>query len=293
MYCPKDFEKYEKQLSSLNLSHITSWAKFEEDLERGVEGEDKVFEILSKYTSKIKREVVLWGRKHDRVTEVDFIAEINGYCLICEVKEWYGKVALCSEKEKVNVSYVNTANKYVVRTRTSPVYSVAAFSSDLATYLKPNQPKKDIQLIRYVVFSRDDLELDDSLKEYNTSIKMFNLETFDKALEELSLKKNEQPYSIEKPMPSWDYYYNEREDKWYKCAIISEEIETNVGKIKTSEIDSLLLADDFNTNSLIKLTNGSVIEAIVDRRSIKVNSLKQIAMRYIYRFIKFDPVLHQ
>ena len=288
----KEFEKYENELRQLDLSQITPWGKYESDLERGVDGEDKVFEILSKYTSNIIRDVVLWGRKRDRVVEMDFVAEINGFLLVCEVKEWFGKMSLCEQKEKVNVSYVNTSNKYVVRTRTSPVYSLAAFTSDLIDYLKPNIPKKDIQLIRYVVFSRDDIEFDKSLKEYNTSIRMLNLESFEEALQVLVSRENKEPFCVQKPLPSWDVYYSELDNKWFKCAVLSKTIETSSGSLNVKDIDSIIFADEIDEPSKIKMRNGSLLEAVVDRRTIKVNSLKYYATRY-YKYLKFNNVLHE
>ena len=286
-----DFKKYEKGFANLDLSQITSWGKYESDLERGVDGEDKVFEILSKYTTNIKRDVLMWGRKKDRVSEIDFIAEINGYLLIIEAKEWFGKMSLREQKEKIALSYKNTNGKHVERIRTSPIYSLAAFSSDLADYLKPNVPKKDIQLIRYVVFSREDLEFDDSLKEYNTSIRMLSLAEFDEALKELSTKENENPYALEKELPSWDYYFSEKDNKWFRCAVLSQSIETNKGAIETNSIDSIIFADSLEEPSLIKLKNGSVVEAVIDRRTVKVNSSKLFISRF-YKYLKLDSILH-
>lgn len=292
MFALEDLEKYEKQFSAIDLNSLTSWGKHSSDLEKGLLGEEKVFSVLSKYTDRIYRDVVVWNRKHTMVTEADFAAELNGFLLIGEVKEWFGTISVGEQKEKVDIAFENLQGRKVVRTRTSPVYSIASFTSDFNRYLRPDEPKKDTQELRYVVFSRDDLIYDESFLSYNTSIRICKLDEFDESLKELSHRENLNPYCLKKDLPSWDYYFSENDNKWYKFAIICNEIETSKGMIPVSQIDSMLLADEIGDESIIKLIDGSIIKAAVDRRSIRINTKHNYAMRFIYRFIKVNQLLH-
>ena len=287
-----DLETYEKAFKTIDNSKISPWYKYESDSIREIISQERVFEILSKYTSEIKRNVVLWGRKKDKVVEIDFVAEINGYVVICDVKGWFGKISLSSEKEKVLVSCINLNGEYIERVRTSPIYSIASFTSDLRDYLKPNAPKQNTQVFRYIVFTRDDIEFDISLKNYNTSIKMLTLKGLEEILKEISNKMNEKPYHIEKQLPSWDIYFNKYDNKWFKCAIISKSMETSLGTIEISSIDSILLADEIGGTSIIKMRDGRILEAVVDKRTIKVNTTKHFATSY-FKYIKFNQILHK
>ena len=287
----EEFEKYENKFKSLDLSKVTPWVRYESDVERSLEGEEKVFDILSKYTSNIIRDVVMWGRKRDRVTEIDLAAEINGYLLICEVKEWYGRLSSSNEANKITLSFVNTSNRFAVRTRMSPFYTLSSFSDDLRDYLKPNKPVKDVQLIRCVIFTRHDLVFDQSFDKNKSSVKALYLEEFDAFLKELASKDNKNPYHLKKPLPSWDYYYSEFDNKWFECSLISHTINTDKGVINSNLIDSIIFSDDYNEPSLIKLRSGEIIISIIDKRTVFINTSRQYVSRYC-KYLKLNPVLH-
>ena len=100
----KEFEKLFKKINPLN---ITSIGKNHNGLDAGNSGETKVFNILKKYCEIIYPGVVIWNEKHDMLTEVDFVCELNGFILFVETKEWYGNVRKSDDPNKVIVSFNN------------------------------------------------------------------------------------------------------------------------------------------------------------------------------------------
>lgn len=292
MFKKLEFRKFLKNYNSLDFSTITTFGKYSEDLIRGNEGENVVFNILSKYTDKIHQSVVLWAGNRKFTTEIDFITEINGFLVLVEAKQWFGKIERNVEKNTALLTYTNINGKFVTRERTDPIYAMGGFTKDLITYLKPFAPKKNTQMKRFIVFTREELVIGETYKNLDSSIVLCNCSEFENYLNNLSQILNPSPYFLDKELPTWDYYYDEKEHQWHRCVVTSSEIDTSIGMINTNTIDSMLLSNRFKGKSLLLFRDGSCKKCIVDRRGIRLSGNPKYALRYRYRFIKFNKVLH-
>lgn len=292
MFKKREFKKHLDNYNLLDFSRITTWGKYSEDLARGKEGEDVVFSILSKYTNKIHQSVVMWAGNKRFTTEIDFIAEINGYLVLVEVKQWFGKLERNVEKNSSLLSYTNINGKYVTKERTDPIYAMGGYTKDFIEYLRPDKPKKNLQMKRFVVFTRDELVIGETYKNLDSSIVLCHCDDFEKNLKELSKSNNLDPYFLNKPLPTWDIYYDERDRQWHKCVVTTQEIVTKYGTYNVADIDSILLSNRHKGKSLIKLRDESFVKCVIDRRDIRLSGNPKYALGHIYRFIKFDKTLH-
>lgn len=280
---------YESEFLNLNKFDVSTSSKNEIGIERGIDGERRVYDILSKYSTNIFYEVVLWDKSHKFTTELDFICEINNFLVLVEVKDWYGVMELHPEREKIYLSQINLNGHFFKQIRTSPTYSMGAYTKDLKRYLRPNQPYKDTQLKRAIVFARDELEIKGDFS--SAKMELCKLNELELWLENIKNTINEFPYVLQKDLPSWDYYYDKKSQRWYKTAIVSEEIETDNGAIKTSKISSILFDENNIDYAYIKLLDGSQISCNINRKSILINSFLKFAQNRV-KFIKLNKVLH-
>jgi len=279
----KDFLK---EFESLDLIKVASKTKYADEAERGIDGEVSVREILSKYADELYQSVVIWDRKHEFTTEMDFVCLVNGYFVLVDAKEWFGDVYLLSDT-KVKIKLVNASGNYKERVRTNPVYSITAFYKDTKKYLAPDYPTKEEQLKRIVVFTRDELRVKTPLADSSTILcKLSELES---VLTKIKNAKNEKPYKISKPLPSWDYYYSEEEQSWFKTVVMNNTIKIEGQDVPIKEINSILFNDDNKATFLFK--DGTVITNSVDKRDLLLVSNK-LRDAISIKFIKFDEWLH-
>ena len=275
---------YDNFFNSIDKTHITTKSKNKLGLYSGVKGEETIYKLLRRYTNEIYREVVIWNKKHTLTTEIDFLCIINGYLIVVEVKEWYGTIEPTNDPNKVILSQLNSNGLFFKHYRFNPVAGIGAFTSDLFTWLKPNPPKKYEQMKRFVVFTRDDLMIKQSLS--TAVVEVCHIGEFELILDLISKEKNFNPYHLEKEMPSWDYYYSGEESTWYKFVVLNK----TINDIPVSNIDSIVFNDD--GSSLVRLRDGFIVEAIIDMNDISVFSMfKTIDKAAV--FIQFDMNLHK
>lgn len=279
----KDFLK---EFESLDLIKVASKTKYADEAERGIDGEVSVREILSKYADELYQSVVIWDRKHEFTTEMDFVCLVNGYFVLVDAKEWFGDVYLLSDT-KVKIKLVNASGNYKERVRTNPVYSITAFYKDTKKYLAPDYPAKEEQLKRIVVFTRDELRVKTPLADSSTIL--CKLSELEGVLTKIKNAKNEKPYKISKPLPSWDYYYSEEEQNWFKTVVMNNTIKIEGQDVPIKEINSILFNDDNKATILFK--DGTVITNSVDKRDLLLVSNK-LRDAISIKFIKFDEWLH-
>lgn len=279
----KDFLK---EFESLDLIKVGSKTKYADEAERGIDGEVSVREILSKYADELYQSVVIWDRKHEFTTEMDFVCLVNGYFVLVDAKEWFGDVYLLSDT-KVKIKLVNASGNYKERVRTNPVYSITAFYKDTKKYLAPDYPTKEEQLKRIVVFTRDELRVKTPLADSSTIL--CKLSELEGVLTKIKNVKNEKPYKISKPLPSWDYYYSEEEQSWFKTVVMNNTVKIEGQDVPIKEINSILFNDDNKTTILFK--DGTVITNSVDKRDLLLVSNK-LRDAISIKFIKFDEWLH-
>ena len=279
----KDFLK---EFESLDLIKVASKTKYADEAERGIDGEVSVREILSKYADELYQSVVIWDRKHEFTTEMDFVCLVNGYFVLVDAKEWFGDVYLLSDT-KVKIKLVNASGNYKERVRTNPVYSITAFYKDTKKYLAPDYPTKEEQLKRIVVFTRDELRVKTPLADSSTIL--CKLSELEGVLAKIKNAKNEKPYKISKPLPSWDYYYSEEEQSWFKTVVMNNTIKIEGQDVPIKEINSILFNDDNKATILFK--DGTVITNSVDKRDLLLVSNK-LRDAISIKFIKFDEWLH-
>ena len=279
----KDFLK---EFESLDLIKVASKTKYADEAERGIDGEVSVREILSKYADELYQSVVIWDRKHEFTTEMDFVCLVNGYFVLVDAKEWFGDVYLLSDT-KVKIKLVNASGNYKERVRTNPVYSITAFYKDTKKYLAPDYPAKEEQLKRIVVFTRDELRVKTPLADSSTIL--CKLSELEGVLTKIKNAKNEKPYKISKPLPSWDYYYSEEEQSWFKTVVMNNTIKIEGQDVPIKEINSILFNDDNKATILFK--DGTVITNSVDKRDLLLVSNK-LRDAISIKFIKFDEWLH-
>lgn len=279
----KDFLK---EFESLDLIKVASKTKYADEAERGIDGEVSVREILSKYADELYQSVVIWDRKHEFTTEMDFVCLVNGYFVLVDAKEWFGDVYLLSDT-KVKIKLVNASGNYKERVRTNPVYSITAFYKDTKKYLAPDYPTKEEQLKRIVVFTRDELRVKTPLADSSTIL--CKLSELEGVLTKIKNVKNEKPYKISKPLPSWDYYYSEEEQSWFKTVVMNNTVKIEGQDVPIKEINSILFNDDNKATILFK--DGTVITNSVDKRDLLLVSNK-LRDAISIKFIKFDEWLH-
>lgn len=279
----KDFLK---EFESLDLIKVASKTKYADEAERGIDGEVSVREILSKYADELYQSVVIWDRKHEFTTEMDFVCLVNGYFVLVDAKEWFGDVYLLSDT-KVKIKLVNASGNYKERVRTNPVYSITAFYKDTKKYLAPDYPTKEEQLKRIVVFTRDELRVKTPLADSSTIL--CKLSELEGVLTKIKNAKNEKPYKISKPLPSWDYYYSEEEQSWFKTVVMNNTVKIEGQDVPIKEINSILFNDDNKATVLFK--DGTVITNSVDKRDLLLVSNK-LRDAISIKFIKFDEWLH-
>ena len=279
----KDFLK---EFESLDLIKVASKTKYADEAERGIDGEVSVREILSKYADELYQSVVIWDRKHEFTTEMDFVCLVNGYFVLVDAKEWFGDVYLLSDT-KVKIKLVNASGNYKERVRTNPVYSITAFYKDTKKYLAPDYPTKEEQLKRIVVFKRDELRVKTPLADSSTIL--CKLSELEGVLTKIKNVKNEKPYKISKPLPSWDYYYSEEEQSWFKTVVMNNTVKIEGQDVPIKVINSILFNDDNKATILFK--DGTVITNSVDKRDLLLVSNK-LRDAISIKFIKFDEWLH-
>ena len=279
----KDFLK---EFESLDLIKVASKTKYADEAERGIDGEVSVREILSKYADELYQSVVIWDRKHEFTTEMDFVCLVNGYFVLVDAKEWFGDVYLLSDT-KVKIKLVNASGNYKERVRTKPVYSITAFYKDTKKYLAPDYPTKEEQLKRIVVFTRDELRVKTPLADSSTIL--CKLSELEGVLTKIKNVKNEKPYKISKPLPSWDYYYSEEEQSWFKTVVMNNTVKIEGQDVPIKVINSILFNDDNKATILFK--DGTVITNSVDKRDLLLVSNK-LRDAISIKFIKFDEWLH-
>lgn len=279
----KDFLK---EFESLDLIKVASKTKYADEAERGIDGEVSVREILSKYADELYQSVVIWDRKHEFTTEMDFVCLVNGYFVLVDAKEWFGDVYLLSDT-KVKIKLVNASGNYKERVRTNPVYSITAFYKDTKKYLAPDYPTKEEQLKRIVVFTRDELRVKTPLADSSTIL--CKLSELEGVLTKIKNVKNEKPYKISKPLPSWDYYYSEEEQSWFKTVVMNNTVKIEGQDVPIKVINSILFNDDNKATILFK--DGTVITNSVDKRDLLLVSNK-LRDAISIKFIKFDEWLH-
>ena len=274
------------EFESLDLIKVASKTKYSDEAERGIDGEVSVREILSKYADELYQSVVIWNRKHEFTIEMDFVCLVNGYFVLVDAKEWFGDVYLLSDT-KVKIKLVNASGNYKERVRTNPVYSITAFYKDTKKYLAPDYPTKEEQLKRIVVFTRDELRVKTPLADSSTIL--CKLSELEGVLTKIKNVKNEKPYNISKPLPSWDYYYSEEEQSWFKTVVMNNTIKIEGQDVPIKKINSILFNDDNKATILFK--DGTVITNSVDKRDLHLvsNKLKDTIS---IKFIKFDEWLH-
>ena len=120
-------EKHEKDITQLDKSNIITPSKNTTAINSGIKGEAKVFEILKKFSQKIYRSVVIWNSEQTFTTEVDFIALINGYCVLIEAKEWFGVMDNHPDASKIFLSQVNFDGKFFKQENESACSSKCIF----------------------------------------------------------------------------------------------------------------------------------------------------------------------
>ena len=217
---------------------------------------------------------------------MDFVCLVNGYFVLVDAKEWFGDVYLLSDT-KVKIKLVNASGNYKERVRTNPVYSITAFYKDTKKYLAPDYPTKEEQLKRIVVFTRDELRVKTPLADSSTIL--CKLSELEGVLTKIKNVKNEKPYKISKPLPSWDYYYSEEEQSWFKTVVMNNTIKIEGQDVPIKEISSILFNDDNKATILFK--DGTVITNSINKRDLLLVSNK-LRDAISIKFIKFDDWLH-
>lgn len=283
----QSIEEFNVEFEQLDLSKISSNNKYAEDAERGVDGEQKVCNLLKTYSNEIYPSVVIWNKKHEFTTEIDFACVINDYLVLVETKEWYGKISPTGDNN-VKLEYKNINGIQRSRIRTNPVYSVASFSKDLRKYLAPNAPGKDTQLIRMVVFTREEITLIEPLAKSKSIV--CKLSEFESKLQGISSLKNENPYKLVKVLPTWDYYYNSHSGCWYKIVALNKTFTVDDKELSLSEIDSIFFEAD--NIAVVKLFNGEVLKGKANKKQLNYNS-KVLDEVLSTTFIKFNKQLHE
>ena len=287
----EDLKEYEEKFDKLDLASIQSFNKKSHLNQKSLSGEEDVFRILRTYTDKIIRNVVLLNAKRTNAFAVDFVVELNGFLLLINAKSWKGTMYTTDKREKVLLVTPTVEGDEIRTLRTNPLVKMAYFTSDFLDYLKPNCPKKNLQLKRVVVFT-DDIDLEPFLSSYDTTIQALTLETLKKYLYKLSVAENNNPYSLSKELPSWDYYYNSSIDSWFRIAIITKTITTSNGEIELKDIDSMLMSDSDDKESIIKFRNGTYLSTMIDKKSVKTNDYIGYTKSSLFRYIKLNKELH-
>jgi hypothetical protein len=282
-------EKYEKDITQLDKSNIITPSKNTIAINSGIKGEAKVFEILKKFSQKIYRSVVIWNSEQTFTTEVDFIALINGYCVLIEAKEWFGVMDNHPDASKIFLSQVNFDGKLFKQERTSPLAAVGGFSRDLIGFLKNQFPLKKTQLKKIVVFTRKELLIKGNFT-YSKVI-LCHLDSLEKELLIIKNSANDNAYELNTSLPSWDYYFDVKSECWYKIVVTSKYIETSAGVLHQSDVSSILFDDVDLDNAMIRLKSNEIINTKVNRQSIIINSMIKFAQNRV-RFLKFDLDLH-
>lgn len=285
-------EFYIKNFKEQNLHYVHSKGKNIIGLNAGIIGEDSVYRIIRKYTNNIYTDVVLWNKHHTFTTEIDFAFVLNGCLVLVEVKEWYGILKKHKDKSKVYCVQTNINGKTFEQERYNPISAMGGFTKDLHSYLSPNAPDKDTQIRRFIVYSREDVDF--SAVKCHPSIHSCTLIGFEEKFEEMVKDNNENPYALTNELPSWDYYFDVKDQNWYKVTILGEEIEFSNKKIKMSDIDIIVFDSNIDDKSkaFVKLNDGNVIEGIIDRTKISLVSKMKFANKRV-KCIKFDKSLHK
>lgn len=280
------FEYYEELFNSYSDDFIGSRTE-KSSKNNGSLGEFEVFSVLRRFSNKIYKNVVLWNKKHTFTTEIDFIVELNGFLVLVEVKDWYGKMYLGKDTEHVNVVQVGFDGRRRASQRVSPRFAIAAYADDLARYLKPTIKSKAC-MKKIVVFSRDDFKVVEDRVSSTVYCHCYDLEYH---LQNIKNETNEDPVSIAKPLPGWDYYLDSR-GTWYRTMVKNESIETKDGIFMVKDISEIVFDDEDYNKVLIKLKDGSTISTETDSSKILLNDVNMNVKKY-FRFLKFNDLIHE
>lgn len=282
-------EYFENSLKLANCDTIHTSSKNQVAILSGLKGEQSAFKVLTKFSNEIFRNVVIWNKSHTLTTEVDFVSVINGYLVLIEAKEWYGSMDNHLNSSKVYLNQLNLSGRFYKQERMSPIAAIGGFSSDLINHLKSSNPIKKPQLRKIVLFTRNDLQLIGDFSKNN--VKICYLINFEDELLAMKNDKNESPYQLLTPLPSWDHYFDSIDNCWYKIVITGNTIETLNGSILVSKISSIIFDESDFDLALIKFKNDELLQTKINRKTITLNSQLVFAKNRI-KFIKFDKYLH-
>ncbi len=135
--------------------------------------------ILEKLGCEVIANKLIWTSSSFMTTEMDFIVYYKKNLFIVEVKNWYGNVIESDYKTWTVTS--NYRGKVHKSRRTSPVYTVGRFRTDLGYFLINNgfDVTKDV-MDSLVVFTRDEFDFSFYSKDHShtTLLKKSDLEHF-------------------------------------------------------------------------------------------------------------------
>lgn len=273
---------YEEEYLSLDKSSIGTSNRNRHDIASGLRGQAAVREILSKYADEIHEEVVVWNKSRRFTTELDFVAMVNGYMVLVEAKEWFGELEASEKHENVYLSFVNLEGHWGMQSRTNPVYAMGAFISDFMRWMGEDKPRRFSQTRKYIVFTRDDLKIKGELSSSTTKVR--RLSSFELDILKLSIENNDNPYHLNRALPSWDYCRDKR-GNWFKLVVMGEKI----ADVPISEIDSVTFPE--GEAALIKTIDGKMMRAEISKGDIKTIA-KYRTLDWNAVFLKLDRVLH-
>ena len=269
---------------------IPSRGKKLNGIESGLTGERALQPILKEMCEVVFRDVVIPSRRAGKsfASEMDYICVRNGNLVLIEVKNWYGHMVKTEDPSKVGVCFTNTNGRYVKNYRTNPKSSLGGFTKDFIVYLGGRPKKAEIK--RFVVFLREDLIIDPEI-DVSSSMTLCHLSDFKEKLIEQTEQQPKGPCVLPSVLPSWDYYYDNFDNRWYKAMLLNKEIIADGRSISTRDIHSIVLDKEDCRKASIRLRDGTEFSSTIDPRSIDVRCRTSIESRGIGAII-LDQCFH-
>lgn len=248
---------------------IPSRGKKLNGIESGLIGERTLQPILEEMCEVVFRDIVIPSPRAGKsfAAEMDYICVRNGNLVLIEVKNWYGHMVKTEDPSKVAVCFTNTSGRYVKNYRTNPKFSLGGFTNDFIAYLG-GRPKKG-EIKRFIVFLREDLIIDPEI-DVSSSMILCHLSEFKEKLIRQTEQQPNVPCVLPAVLPSWDYYYDNFDNRWYKAMLLNKEIIADGRSISTKDIHSIVFDKEDGRKASIRLRDGTEFSSTIDPRSIDV-----------------------
>lgn len=262
------------------IEDVPSRGKKVNGLESGIAGELAMLPILEHHCDIVFRDVVIPSQKTGKAiaTEMDYVCVRNGNPILIEVKNWFGRMKKTEDPSKVSISFVNTNGKFVRNLRTNPKFSLGGFTNDFIAYLGGRPKKSEIK--RFVVFLRDDLIIDEGI-DTSSSIILCHFSDFEARLVAQTQVRPDVSYNLPTHLPSWDYYFDNFDKRWYKAMLLNKTIDTERGIISTCNIHSMVFDKENPRKASLRLRNGIEFISSIDPNMIDIRCRTSVKKRGI------------